>query len=795
MPVREFRSDLLLLPAGTTVGEALAKLPADVVTSGTGQTTRDRTQRAYSYVVVPRPDGQFLLARWFEIEMIAAIVNTDLRALALANVPDLLTGRDLDALTIRGPKGLTARDLIQLLAPVAGLDRDTHTQDDAKRARDAHPGQRLVITAGGAAVGILVVERLAAASLGDDPFARSTGSAVLGISDDEDERDAMRGSEPESMLLGDAPPPPTEDKRVINGWIEGYTRSAPDAEPEWLTLGTDQPLLVGQTYEVKFDVDLKRASALITSGGVAGLAAKAREQQIEVFEILVEIAVEEQQFALYSRSDATLYVPAAATPSKNRVSFTVEPLLATGTQDGSATITVLLYAFNELFQKLTLTVAVTRDRQKAFSGAQKNAIRTQASGIPLAHALASTPRRAANERVNLVIIRQTTGYEFILQGAVVKRAAIKVEPETLNDWLKNVRKTFFDEVVNRKTGEIFPYQQISTTIDKATYDATLIALAKLGKELFEQLFYFQENREDAHAMAALIREASQQGSLSVSVVADRFVLPWSLIYDREETEPVDPDGFWGFKHLVQYMPEFAAATPVGFGSQLRAKDRLSMAFAFDATIDTQFNTNVIASQRAALAGEPQLAVQEIDTKKGFLAMLKGTDAPPFIYIYSHANSASTGEALTTERAAGGSVLKTAPIAGTGASYISVGGERLTLKEMMSEASLARPKFANAPLVFLNACQGAELTALQYDGLLPFLMGRGARGAIGTEVDTPVYFAAEFAKTFIAEFAKGEETLGEIFLRMRRRYRDEHNNVMGLVYALYTSGDLRVVYES
>jgi hypothetical protein len=63
--------------------------------------------------------------------------------------------------------------------------------------------------------------------------------------------------------------------------------------------------------------------------------------------------------------------------------------------------------------------------------------------------------------------------------------------------------------------------------------------------------------------------------------------------------------------------------------------------------------------------------------------------------------------------------------------------------------------------------------------------------IGTEVETPALFAAEFAKDFIRRFAAGGQPLGELLLDMRREYLEQKNNVMGLVYALYSSGDVVV----
>ena len=107
------------------------------------------------------------------------------------------------------------------------------------------------------------------------------------------------------------------------------------------------------------------------------------------------------------------------------------------------------------------------------------------------------------------------------------------------------------------------------------------------------------------------------------------------------------------------------------------------------------------------------------------------------------------------------------------------------------ARTSGPALTSAPLVFLNACESAELSPYLYDGLMPYFIARGARGMIGTEVETPARFAAEFAKTFIQRFAAGGVTLGELLRDMRVEYLEQKNNIMGLVYALYSNGDVTI----
>jgi hypothetical protein len=76
--------------------------------------------------------------------------------------------------------------------------------------------------------------------------------------------------------------------------------------------------------------------------------------------------------------------------------------------------------------------------------------------------------------------------------------------------------------------------------------------------------------------------------------------------------------------------------------------------------------------------------------------------------------------------------------------------------------------------------------------MPFFTARGARGFIGTECEVPAVFAAAWARAFFDHFLAGNRSLGETFLTLRRRFLTQDNNLLGLLYALYCDGDMRVL---
>jgi hypothetical protein len=99
--------------------------------------------------------------------------------------------------------------------------------------------------------------------------------------------------------------------------------------------------------------------------------------------------------------------------------------------------------------------------------------------------------------------------------------------------------------------------------------------------------------------------------------------------------------------------------------------------------------------------------------------------------------------------------------------------------------------ANAPFVLLNICQSEGFTPYMYNELLPHLLGRGARGAMGTVFDVPAPFAAEFACDFLRRFLSGGQPAGKLLRGLRREYLEQNKNALGLLYTLYSSGEVVV----
>jgi hypothetical protein len=154
------------------------------------------------------------------------------------------------------------------------------------------------------------------------------------------------------------------------------------------------------------------------------------------------------------------------------------------------------------------------------------------------------------------------------------------------------------------------------------------------------------------------------------------------------------------------------------------------------------------------------------------ALADGMTDDQILYFYCHAESTGLNGA-----------------GGPDASSLVLTDARITLGDLNLDAPTAT-QLLGSPLVFINACESAEMSPAFYDGFVPYFMAKGARGVVGTECKTPALFAVEWAKRFFECFLDGEP-LGETFLGLRQEFLHKHGNPLGLLYAVHCDGDTRI----
>jgi CHAT domain-containing protein len=124
-----------------------------------------------------------------------------------------------------------------------------------------------------------------------------------------------------------------------------------------------------------------------------------------------------------------------------------------------------------------------------------------------------------------------------------------------------------------------------------------------------------------------------------------------------------------------------------------------------------------------------------------------------------------------------------------ASIVMGKSDPVTLADLSLDAPTS-VQLAGHPLVFINACESADLDPRFYAGFVPYFMAKGARGVIGTECRTPVLFAIHFAEAFFGHLLDGR-TVGESVLLARREFLEKNRNPLGLTYAVHCDTQTRI----
>ncbi len=651
---------------------------------------------------------------------------------ALQRQSDILTPDMLD---------VPLSSVSDLLAPIAGatVEQASMGTGRARQLVNKMPGKRLVVLAEGRVIGLLAMEARAAQKdvdldWLDQPLsfgAKPAPSAPKGV-------EGVLGVEEEPMEET-APPgvAPELEKRWINAEIQDH---APDV-----------PLQMSEVYTLAFNVDTElRDTAL--GGAEFGYRFQDDEQMVEL-----TIQLSSDDFDIYTEPQK-LRVPRTG-KSKGKARFDIEPK-----HEGEGVINAVFLKDGNFIQLVTLKLQV--------GGAdQPGVLSTETMGRPVDAVFVVQPRD-----VSLTILKSESGFQAILSGAVGAMANLPITEPQLDQMITQVRQEL-QAIVHLEAGSKKIYQA-QIDIPPQVNQAVLVRLAKSGFRLYQRIFYGPAADAQSNLLGDRLRQMAQRETLKIQIFSQHFMLPWGILYMADEFDPdqIDPELFLGLNHIIEHIPLQPSMQVIS--GQVASDPTLTVSLNVNTDIDQQMGVPFIANQvddwqKISQSGGAQVLVRK--TKEELTQALADVSTPDqILYFYCHAISKSLEE--------GGG-----PDAST---LVLSGGGHLTLEDLNLFAPVKKV-LPGAPLVFINACESAELSPLFYDGFVPYFMAKGARGVIGTECETPALFAAEWAKRFFNHFLTGK-SLGQAFLDLRREFYDQHNNLMGLLYALYCDGDTQIV---
>ena len=517
-------------------------------------------------------------------------------------------------------------------------------------------------------------------------------------------------------------------QRWINAEVEGRRRG--------------EALEKGVKYVLSFDVDIGRREDAVG-------AALLDDSQIfvpDVEEATLTVQLDSDDFVIDKRADS-LVVPREGV-SSGKASFRITPR-----HDGISKIKATIHLQGNFIQQMELSFDV------GAKGATEVAV--SALGRPASAVAVVQPRD-----IGLSISPGVGGYDLIVWGAVMARARLPIQPADLAKAVDVARDELMKIVMHRNADNTYVFQA-GIDIPAADQDAALEIMARAGATLFRKLFWGPSMAADANRVGDFLRKmAADTPKLKLQILADSAPIPWGMLYfgDASAGAKLDWSNFLGMRHVIEMIP-LQNTLAVASADIPSDQPRLAVSLNVNRGIDQQLGVNLVAQQEAYWADankQGKVRVVPRATKAELVKALASEIADDqILYFYCHAKSADL-----------------AATGGPDSACIVLSDGSVILGDLNLDAPTTK-QLRNAPLVFINACELAEMSPAFYDGFVPYFMAKGARGVVGTECKTPALFAAEWAKRFFPRFLKGE-ALGEAFLALRKELLEQHGNPLGLL---------------
>ena len=422
--------------------------------------------------------------------------------------------------------------------------------------------------------------------------------------------------------------------------------------------------------------------------------------------------------------------------------------------------------------------------------------------------------KGQTERLNvgltLLLNEDTKGHRIIAKGSSLPAAWRPYAPEANTPALKNARASLLECL---KTG---PEKS------RAIFEDDLDRLARLGASLKVKAFQplAAGFGGDSDGLLTYLRSLAKvmRSKMVIQVAysgSTEYVFPWGLVYDypldrvfeRRYCEvvkdkplpwtdaPADrcpfddaewhrknilcPYGFWGLRHIIEQplsaLPPKATDDVLSWGERKTPTARPApIAFTIGVTRDPAITAAVDEHlERVAKLGGVMPA-GGADSWSIVEDNLRNAD---LLYFLCHGQYDAS---------------KLEPYLGIGKTG-AMAPERIYPSNLFDWALLEEntpPALQHNPLVVINGCHTADLTADDVVSFVGTLSSIGASGVIGTEVSVPVDFATTFALSFL-ERLTNKQQVGQAMYETRWDFA-RRGNLSGLAYTPYCFADLAVV---
>lgn len=449
--------------------------------------------------------------------------------------------------------------------------------------------------------------------------------------------------------------------------------------------------------------------------------------------------------------------------------------------------------------------------------------RTQGTSVE-----ALEPDRAART-LNIAISRVAdtdATYRFAVTlgnaGGIPQTYAVKrLRADQLDTFMTRFRNILLDTVF----GEAFA----RTELTPAACARTLTDLTRLGQDVLTTLFDYGEGG-DFFSLGQIMLEALPQAPVVQIVLgkgAENLALPWQILTvdNRPPAAPgaaaarVKPeDNLWGLRFVLEVKR-------CGDGTDPRPqaeRDRrpIKVRYGNWPFANEEQHRARLAEIIAGHAGEAILVEPLLKGATDFVEALKGGGGQ-LIYLYAHGhaaapatpsamalrdrtlaklsdvqeelkrNAAGLPPAELEPRVAALQALRDVVGQGDEASALILSLATVRLTDLLLALPPDGARLSDAPVLFLNTCQSAQLWNGVENSFVSFFLSRGARAIIGSEATIPAVFADRFGCEVLGRIFQGE-TIGEAVRQARLTLLQASRNPLGLCYSVYGAGDARLI---
>ncbi|WP_192242601.1 CHAT domain-containing protein [Mesorhizobium silamurunense] len=579
-------------------------------------------------------------------------------------------------------------------------------------------------------------------------------------------------------------------------------------------LDTSEPLISKRTYDVEVAIRTRREGITKESSQVPILDVGPKRDR-KIWVVLCPIVDDDDSevgVTVNQRFDS-LVLPLTGDSSSN-ASFRVSARLRSGASVATFSLSFALYSRLDLIDNIVLQMTVANSAAVVVPQPATRFVQRRPDGTTIGFF-----GQRQSRRVTISVDQTTPGaFQFAVvagtHGVPSVYATRTLSADMLNGFVSEFRTILVDAVFgpSLKAGKMADSER----------DKILGQMNQLGRRMFNVLFDIEQGGGDMAALGEMLRGGLTDGDIiQISLLrgATDFVFPWQILTVNDnfrDDKAADFYNLWGSRYSIEVKR-------CAEGGDLRPPveaTRLLPSFyygRFGFKNEPAHFAKILATAEKALVHHLQPVIESRDELVP--ALLKSAK---LFYFYAHGYSAAPAtpagmklrEHVVAKAQQIDEQIRLAQLAGLDASddslwamsyrqfldttatdpdsHLRFARGKVTLAELTSYRDPESNKLirlSNAPVVFLNTCQSAQVWNALDGSFVGFFLKRGASSVIGTESTIPISFAEPFANEVLNTIFNGP-SVGEAVRQARLALMASHNNPLGLSYTVYGAADAK-----